>query len=59
MGEVRCKKCGRLLGVVRRGLFENKYGKQIIRAERAEVTCPRCEEINKVFGDKKEDNRIF
>lgn len=45
--EVRCKKCGRLLGVVRGGVFENKHGKQVIRAERAEVVCPRCGEVNR------------
>lgn len=41
--EVRCKGCGRLLGVVdQRGIFENKHGRQVIRAERAVVVCPKC-----------------
>lgn len=40
--EVRCKGCGRLLGVVKNGIFENKHGRQIIRAERAVVFCPKC-----------------
>ena len=40
--EVRCSGCGRLLGKIRNGIFENKHGRQIIRAERAIVTCPKC-----------------
>lgn len=40
--EVRCRRCGRLLGVMDGGEFVNKHGKQIIRAERAAISCPRC-----------------
>lgn len=40
--EVRCSGCGRLLGKVKKGVFENKLGRQIIRAERAEVVCQKC-----------------
>lgn len=40
--EVRCAGCGKLLGKRYNGLFVNKRGRQIIRAERAVVTCPKC-----------------
>lgn len=50
--EVRCKGCGRLLGVVKNGIFENKHGRQIIRAERALVVCPKCGRENSVGLEK-------
>lgn len=40
--EIRCGRCGRLLGKLEKGIFVNKHGRQIIRAERAVVTCPKC-----------------
>lgn len=45
---VRCGGCGRLLGVIRHGQFINKYGPQVIRTERAAVTCPKCGAENAV-----------
>lgn len=45
---VRCKACGRLLGVVQGGMFENKHGRQVIRTERALVVCPKCGENNAI-----------
>ena len=46
--EVRCGCCGRLLGVIRNGQFINKFGPQVIRTERAAVTCPKCGAENTV-----------
>lgn len=51
--EVRCSACGRLLGVVRNGTYENKHGRQVIRAVRAVVCCPKCGAENKIGTGKK------
>lgn len=50
--DVRCRGCGKLLGKVENGIFENKHGRQIIRAERAEVVCPKCGEVTRVKGER-------
>lgn len=51
--EVRCAACGRLLGVVQNGEYENKHGRQVIRAVRAVVRCPKCGAENKVGTGKR------
>lgn len=50
MGDrVYCQKCHRLLGKIGKdGIFENKHGRQIIRAERAVLTCPKCGEVRRI-----------
>ena len=35
------------------GIFVNKHGRQIIKAERATVFCPKCGQENKVDGKEK------
>lgn len=40
--EVRCPGCGKLLGIIRNGVFENKHGQQVIRTMLADVVCPKC-----------------
>lgn len=51
---VQCKNCGRKLGkMTDKGMFENKHGRQIIRAEQAIVTCPKCGTETRIW--KNED----
>lgn len=48
--EVRCRRCRRLLGRMENGMFVNKHGRQIIKAERAVVLCPKCGMENTIGG---------
>lgn len=50
---VCCPRCGRLLGMMDGGEFVNKHGKQTIKAERAEISCPRCGTVSKVGVGRK------
>lgn len=55
---VKCCRCGRLLGVMEGGEFVNKHGKQIIRAERADISCPRCGAVTHAGGaEERKENR--
>lgn len=51
---VKCRRCGRLLGILESGEFVNKHGKQIIRAERADISCPRCGAVTHTGGPGRE-----
>lgn len=51
--EVKCRRCGRRLGIIENGVFINKHGRQIIKAKRAIVSCPKCGEVAKIEAEKK------
>lgn len=49
---VICDRCGRRLGTIKNGIFINKHGRQIIKAERATVSCPKCGKETEVDPEK-------
>lgn len=51
--KIKCRRCGRQLGIIENGIFVNKHGGQIIKAERAVVSCPKCGVETKIVAAKK------
>ena len=53
-GDIRCRKCERLLGIAEKGQFVNKHGRQVIRTDHAVVVCPRCGKENRISSGEEQ-----